>query len=157
MQCNESADDIGTHMWGVIMNRYQLRTSSEVGDHGRLLQRRKLPGEKIQDFWITLNNAWAYMIFAGRHLDDIDMSDLVKDDVLPLHMSWTSLIEHLVTTRVELEALIFSRGVHLEPKELALQSDRKTEPTAFLAYETDDDNMQGMREQLASLATRFKG
>ena len=37
MQCNESADDIGTQMWGVIMNRYQLRTSTEVGDHRRLL------------------------------------------------------------------------------------------------------------------------
>ena len=107
-------------MWGVIMNRYQLRMSTEVGEHKRLLQRRQLPGEKIQDFWITLNNAWAYMISAGRHLDDIDMCDLVKDNVLPLHMSWTSLIEPLVTTRVELEALIFSRGVHLEAKDLTL-------------------------------------
>jgi hypothetical protein len=97
------------------------------------------------------------MISAGRHLDDIDMCDLVKDNVLPLHMSWTSLIEPLVTTRVKLEALIFSRGVHLEAKELALQSDRKTELTAFPAYESDDDNMQGMREQLASLTTRFNG
>ena len=126
MQCNESAVDIGTQMWAVIMNRYQLRTSTEVGDHRRLLQRRQQPGEKIQDFWITLNNAWAYMISAGRHLDDIDMCDLIKDNVLPLYMSRTSLIEPFLTTRAELEALIFSRGVHLEAKDMALQSEKNS-------------------------------
>ena len=84
------------------------------------------------------------MISAGRHLDDTDMCDLVKDNVLPLHMSWTSLIEPLITTKADLEALIFSRGVHLEAKELALQIERKTEPTAFPAYETNEthENMQ---------------
>ena len=51
MQYNESAENIGTHMWAVIMNRYKLRTSTEVGDHRRLLQRKQEPCEKIQDFW----------------------------------------------------------------------------------------------------------
>ena len=98
------------------------------------------------------------MISAGRHLDDIDMCVLVKDNVISLHMSWTSLIEPLVTTSVKLEALIFSRGVYLEAKDLALQSEyKKTEPTAFPAYETGDENLQGMREQLASLTARFIG
>ena len=98
------------------------------------------------------------MISAERHLDDIDMCDLVKDNVLPLHMSRTSLIEPLVTTWVELEALIFSRRVHLEAKDLALQSDyKKTEPTVFPAYETNDSDIHGMREQLASLTARFNG
>jgi hypothetical protein len=132
-----------------------LRTSTEVGDHTRVLQRRQQPGEKIQDFWISLNNAWAYMISAGRHLDDIDMCGLIKDNVLPLHMPWTSLIEPLLTLRAELESLIFSRGVHLEAKDLALQSDKKSEPTDFHVCETD--NLQEMREQLASLAARFNG
>ncbi len=157
MQCDESADDIGTQMWGVIMKRYQLRTSAEVGEHRRLLQRKQQPGENIQDFWISLNNAWAYMISAGRHLDDTNMCDLVKDNVLPLHMSRTSLIEPLITTKADLEALIFSRGVHLEAKELALQSDMKTKPTAFPAFQTDDDDMQGVLDQLASLTARFSG
>ncbi len=115
MQCNESADNIGTQMWAVIMNRYQLRTSTEVGDHRRLLQRK----QEIQDFLITLNTAQAYMLSVGRHVDEIDLCDLVKDNVLPFHMSWTSLIDPLVTSKAELEAVVFSRGVHLESKELA--------------------------------------
>lgn len=121
MQCNESADNIGTQMWALIMNRYQLRTSTEVGDHRRLLQRKQEPCEKIQDFWVTLNTAQAYMFSAGRHVDDVDLCDLVKDNVLPFHMSWTSLIDPLVTSKAELEALVFSRGVHLESKELAFR------------------------------------
>ena len=75
------------------------------------------------------------MVSARRHIDDTDMRDIVKDNVLPLHMSWTYLIEPLITTKADLETLIFSRGVHLESKELALQLEGKTEPTAFPAYE----------------------
>ncbi len=147
MQCNESAYNIGTHMWVVIMNRYQPRTSTEVGDHGRLLKRKQEPCEKIQDFFITLNTAQAYMLSAGRHVDDIDLCNLVKDNVLPFHMSWTSLIDPLVTTKAELEALVFSRGVHLESKELAFrQYDRKNEPTAFAAGGAQPDDMEVMRE-----------
>ena len=119
MQRNESANNIGTHMWAVIMNRYQLRTSTEVGNHKRLLQRKREPCEKIQDFWVTLNIAHAYMLSAGRHVDDIDLCNLVKDNVLPFHMLWTSLIDPLVTSKAELEALVFSRGFRLESKELA--------------------------------------
>jgi hypothetical protein len=74
-------------------------------------------------------------------------------------MSWTSLIEPLITTKADLEALIFSRGVHLKAKELALQSESKTEPTAFLAYDTNEtaENMQEVLQHLASLTARFSG
>ena len=81
MHCNESVDNIGTQIWAVVMNRYQLRTSTEVSDHRRLLQRKQEPCEKIRDFWITLNTAQAYMLSAGGHVDDIDLCDLVKDNV----------------------------------------------------------------------------
>jgi len=97
------------------------------------------------------------MLSAGRHVDDIDLCDLIKDDVLPFHMSWTSLIDPLFTSKAELEALLFSRGVHLESKELVFrQYDKKTEPTAFVANGANDD-MESMREQLASLTARFNG
>ena len=33
MRCDDGAPDIGTQMWTVITQRYQLRTSTEVGDH----------------------------------------------------------------------------------------------------------------------------
>jgi hypothetical protein len=73
-------------------------------------------------------------------------------------MSWTSLIDPLVTSKAELEALDFSRGVHLESKELAFsQYDRKTEPTAFAAGGGQPDDMEAMREELASLTARFNG
>jgi hypothetical protein len=99
------------------------------------------------------------MIYAERHLNDTDMCDLVKDNVLPLNMSWTSLIEPLITTKANLEAFIFSRGVHLEAKELALKSESKTEPMAFPAYDTNetDENMQKVLQHLASLTARFSG
>ena len=103
MQCNESEYNIGTHMWTVIMNRYQLRTSTKVGDHVRLLQKKQEPCEKIQDFWVTSNTAHAYMLSAGRlHVYDIDSCGLIKDNVLPFHMSWTPLIDPLVTSKSEL-------------------------------------------------------
>jgi hypothetical protein len=73
-------------------------------------------------------------------------------------MSWTSLIDPLVTSKAELEALVFSRGVHLESKELAFrQYDMKTELTAFVADGAQNEDMESMREQLASLAARFNG
>ncbi len=76
---------------------------------------------------------------------------------MPFHMSWTSLIDPLITTKAELETLIFSRELHLESKELAFcQYDKKPEPTAFAADQSDD-NMESMREQLASLTARFNG
>ncbi len=103
------------------MNRYQLRMSTEVGDHMRLLKRKQEPCEQIQDFWVPLNNAHAYMLSARRYVDDIDLCDLVEDNVMPFHMSWTSLIEPLINTKTELKASIFCRGVHLESKELAFR------------------------------------
>ncbi len=41
VHCNESADNIGTQMWAIIMNRYQLRASTEVGGPRRVLQRKQ--------------------------------------------------------------------------------------------------------------------
>jgi hypothetical protein len=98
------------------------------------------------------------MLSVKRHVYDIDLCDLVKDNVLPFHVSWTSLIDPLVTSKAELEALVFSRGVHLESKELTFrQYDKKTEPTAFAADGAQYDDMEVMREQLASFTTRFNG
>jgi hypothetical protein len=59
------------------------------------------------------------MLSVGRHVDDIDLCDLIKDNAMPFHVSWTSLIDPLVTSKAELEALVMARGVHLESKELA--------------------------------------
>jgi len=61
------------------------------------------------------------------------MCDLVKDNALSARMSWRSLIELLSTTRNKLEALIFSRGVHLEAKVISAELGTKSGPIAFSA------------------------
>jgi len=38
LQCDDNAVDLGTQMWNVIMQRYQLRTATEVGNHFRQLR-----------------------------------------------------------------------------------------------------------------------
>ena len=62
----------------------------------------------------------------------------------------------LVTSKAELEALFFSRGIHVESKELAFrQYNKKTEPVAFVADGAQHEDMESMREQLASITARF--
>ena len=116
MRCDDGARDIGTRMWTVITQRYLLRTATEVGYHRRQLQTKQRSEENIQDYWSGLTAFAAYMDAAGRHIIDLDLRDTVKDNALSIHASWTSLIDPQVTTRDQLEDLIYTRGVHLEQK-----------------------------------------
>jgi len=48
MRCNDGAHDISAQMWTVITQRYQLKTSTEVGDHRKQLQTKQRSDEKIK-------------------------------------------------------------------------------------------------------------
>jgi len=93
-------------MWNVIMQRYQLRTAAEVEDHFRHLHRKQGSNEKIQDWWVCLTSAHAYLLVARRHVDDVVLCDIVKAGSLSIHASWTTLIVPGVTTKARIEELI---------------------------------------------------
>jgi len=57
LQCDDNATDIGSQMWNVIMQRYQLRTATEVDEHFQRLRRKQGNNEKIQDWWVCLTSA----------------------------------------------------------------------------------------------------
>ena len=92
---------------------------------------------------------------AGRNISDLDLCDIVKDNALSIHASWSSLVDPLVTTRDELEDLIYNRGVHLEEKVAASQLE-KSGPIAFLATSKANEEFRILQEQLAALSAEFR-
>ncbi len=55
-------------------------------------------------------------------------------------MSWTQLIDSLVATKAELQALVFTRGVHLEINMAATHLERKDGTVALLASTDPDEH-----------------
>ncbi len=92
---------------------------------------------------------------AGRHISDLDLCDIIKDNALSIHASCTSLVDPQVTTQDQIEDLIYSRGVHLEQKLDAAQNE-KIGPIAFLAAREAIEEIRALREQLAALSTDFQ-
>ena len=78
MRCNDGAHDIGTYMWTVITQRYQLKTATEVGDNRRQLHTKQRSDEQIQDRWTGITTAAAYMDAARRHITDLDLGNRDK-------------------------------------------------------------------------------
>ena len=103
-------------MWNVIMMRYQLHTSTEVGDHFRQLYRKQDNDEKIQENWVPLTIGNAYLLSARRHVDTVVSWDIVKDNKLSVHKSWSPFIDSLGIAKAQLEELSFTRRVHVETK-----------------------------------------
>jgi hypothetical protein len=136
----------------VITNRYKLRTSSEVGDHRRQLQTKQRSDERIQVWWIGITIAVAYMQAAGRNISNLGICNIVKDNALYIHSSWASHVDPLVTSRDELEDLIYNRGVHLEEKVAASQLE-KSGPIAFPATREVGEKFRILQEKLAALST----
>ena len=65
--------------------RYQLPTSiNKVGNYFQQLYRKQGNNEKIQDWWMSLTTAHAYLLFGMRHVDDVVLCDIVKDNALSL-------------------------------------------------------------------------
>ena len=88
-------------------------------------------------------------------MDDVVLCDIVKDGALSIHASWTSVIVAGVTTKAELEELIFGRGVHIEAKLIASRFETKTGPVAFPGT-TNFDDSGSIYEQLAALTTELR-
>ncbi len=80
----------------------------------------------------------AYMDGSRRIISKIELCDIVKDNTLSLHASWTSHFDIGVTIVDELEVLISSRGVYLEDRILASQLENNPGPAAFAANIVDD-------------------
>ena len=81
----------------------------------------------------------------GRHITDLDLCDIVNDNALFVHASWTSLIDPQVTTRDQLEDLIYTRGFHLEQKLNEAQNER-TGPAAFTSAGEAIKEIRSLRE-----------
>ncbi len=85
------------------------------------------------------------------------MCDIVKDGALSIHSSWTSLIVYGVTTKVQIEELIFGRGVHIETKLATAQIETKTGPVAFPgSTSTDTDGTVSIHEELAVFTVELR-
>jgi hypothetical protein len=157
MSCDDTANDVGTQMWNVVTQRYKLRTSAEVGEHRRLLQTKQRADEKIQEWWVGITSAIAYMAGAGRVITDMELCDIVTDNTITVHAAWTCLIVPGVTTRGDIERLIYSRGVHLEERLAASQQEKTPGPTAFPATPgTMDDLMKSVNERFTALSAAMQ-
>ena len=136
------------------MMRYQLRmsTTSTTSDN---VPASKATSRKYKNWWVSLATAQAYLLSAKRHVDDVVMSGIPKDNAISLHASWTSLIKSLVTTnKGELEKLIFTCGVHLEINKACRNTVRdppKTAGPVAFPGSTDTDDISYIHEHLATL------
>ncbi len=86
-------------------------------------------------------------------MDDVVLCDVVKSGALSIHGTRTALINPTLTSKAEIEDLIFTRGVHLEVKQTAPQFETKTWPVAFPA---DADDSISIREQLIALTAELR-
>jgi hypothetical protein len=144
-------------MWNVIMQRYQICTATEVGDHFRHLHRKQGNNKKIQDWWVSLTSARAYLLFARRHVDDVVLCDIVKVGSLSIHASWTALIVSGITTKARIEELICNRRVHIETKLAATEFETKTSPVAFPGSASmNSDDIASIHEQLTALTVELR-
>jgi len=96
-----------------------------------------------------------YLQAAGRHITDLDLCDIVKDNALSIHASWTSLVDPLVTTRDQHEECIYNRRVNLEEKFVASRLENSG-PIAFLASGEAGDEVRVLQEQLAALSSKYR-
>jgi len=90
-----------------------------------------------------------------RHVGDVVLYGIVKDGALSLHASWTFLVNSMVTTKGEIEQLIFTRGGHLETKFATAQFETNNSPAAFLRS-TNMSDTGSIHEQVVALTIELR-
>ncbi len=123
-------------MWMIIILTYHINTSSDVILHGKLLRTPQAEGQKIQDWWKQVLTADHYLQSARRPTSLVDLGDIVKACTLDMHSMWTCDIVSGGTFELEIQALIYSKGTHIESKKLNNDLQPKSKGTGLLA--TDD-------------------
>ena len=97
------------------------------------------------------------MARAGRIITDMELCDIVTDNTLTVLAAWTCLIVPSVTTRNDVEQLIYGRGVHLEDRLAALQQKKAQGPTTFPAIQwTINELMNSVDERFTALTTSMR-
>ncbi len=93
------------------------------------------------------------MAGSGRIITATELCDIVKDNTISIHGSWTSLIDPLVTTTDDLEDLIYSRGVYLEDRLASSYDEKKPGPMAFPALPNSsyDGRIQLLTDKVTAL------
>jgi hypothetical protein len=74
-------------------------------------------------------SAAQYLQSARRPTSLIDLGDIVKGGILGVHYVWTKDIRLGHTTEAEIQAMIFSFGLHVETKLLNEEVKPKSEGT----------------------------
>ncbi len=113
-------------MWEYVILTYQLNTSSEILTNINHLRLPQVEGQKIQDWWKSVLSAVQYLQSAGRPASLVDLGDIVKGGALGIHYAWKKDISSGVTTEAQIQAMIFSYGIHIETKLLNEEIKPKT-------------------------------
>ena len=147
-------------MWRIVILTYQINTSSDIILHGKRLRTPQAEGQKIQDWWKHVLIVAQYLQSAGRPTSLVDLGDIVKASTLDIHSTWTCDIRSGKTPEIEIHALIYSKGTHIESKKFNDDILPKAEGTGLPATDDLASQVRLLHEQLVALAatgTQGKG
>ena len=142
---------VGTKMWNIFILTYQINTSSEIILHGKRLRTPQDEGHKIQEGWKEALIAAQYLQTAERPTSLVDLGDIVKACTLDIHRTWTCDIRSGRTSEIEMHALIYSKGTHIESKKYNDDILPKSEGTGLPATNDFASQDRLLQEQLALL------
>jgi hypothetical protein len=103
-------------------------------------------------------NASQYLQSVGRPTSLVDLGDIVKAGTLDIHRTWIYDIKSGRTTEIEIHALIYSKGTHIESKNSNDDILPKSEGAGLPATNDLASEVRLLQEELAALtATGIQG
>ena len=112
----------------------------EILSHRKTLRLPQGEGQKLQDWWKKVLTAAQYLQSVGRPTSLVDLGDIVKGGTLGIYYVWTKDIRSGHTTEAEIQAMIFSFGLHVETKLMNDEVKPNSEGTRLPATKTHIQN-----------------